>query len=78
MQSFPRQRYSDSLLALYGQYSEVYILDSDNLNASVKYNSIAILINAHHGQILCHLQETHNPNWVAQLCFLSNVEEKGE
>ncbi len=29
-------------------------------------------------QVLCHLQETHNPNWIARLCFLSNIEKKGE
>ena len=28
-------------------------------------------------QVLCRLQETHNPNWVAQLCFLSNMDAKG-
>jgi len=28
--------------------------------------------------VLCVLQEAHSPDWVAQLCFLTNIEKKGE
>ncbi len=33
-QSLPRAKYSDTLLVLYGKYSEVYILDSETLDVS--------------------------------------------
>ena len=34
LQSCSRARYNETLIALYGQYSEVYILDSNSLEAS--------------------------------------------
>lgn len=34
VQSLPRTMYLDTLIALYGQYSEIYILDSETLDVS--------------------------------------------
>ena len=43
VQSLPRQRYSDSLLALYGRYAEVFILDSETLEVNECVNGCCVV-----------------------------------
>lgn len=58
IKALSRQKYGESLIALYGMYSCIYILDSTTL------------------EVICTLKAAHNPNWNAQICFISNVERR--
>ncbi len=67
-----------------GDSLEVYIVDKDSLERYTDVLRVCMCVYAcvcMHVcvcvQILCVLQEVHSPNWVAQLCFLNNVEKKG-